>query len=390
MSKTIIIGVSGGIPLYKSCEIVRALKKRGFDVWVVMTKSAQKFISPLTFRTLSGNPVITDLFDEKIKDIPVPHIALRNKANLVLVCPATANIIAKAANGIADDALSTFLLSVKCPVYFAPAMNPIMWNNKIVQSNLSKLKETGINIIEPVYGPVVCGDSGVGRLASIGTILEAIARPKPPETDLVGMDILVTAGATRETIDPIRFISNRSSGKMGYAIATAAKNRGARVTLISGPTNLKPPKNIKFVQVITAEEMHDAVKSHKKDARVIIMTAAIADYRPRVVYMQKIQKRDDSFNLELTRTVDVLEELGKNKNGSYLVGFAAESINLIENAKEKMEKKNLDMIVANDVSAFEEDHSEATIINRGGDTVQLPRQTKTSLANTILDKIIKY
>lgn len=390
MLKTIIIGVSGGIPLYKSCEIVRALKNRGFDVWVVMTASAQKFISPLTFRTLSGNPVITDLFDENLKDLPVPHIALRDKADLVLVCPATANIVAKTAHGIADDALSTFLLSVNCPVFFAPAMNPTMWNNKIVQSNLTKIKEAGINIIAPTDGPVVCGDSGVGRLASIETILEMITSPPPAEVDLAEINILVTAGATRETIDPIRFISNRSSGKMGYAIASAAKKRGANVTLISGPTNLKPPKDVNFVQVVTAEEMRTAVNTHKKEARVIIMTAAIADYRPRFAYMQKLQKREGIFNLELTRTTDILEELGKNKNGSYLVGFAAESTNMLENAKEKMERKNLDMIVANDVSAFEEDHSEATVIIRSGDVDQLPRQSKASLANAILDKIIKY
>lgn len=386
--KTIIVGVCGGIPAYKSCEIVRGLKKQGADVWAIMTGSAQKFISPLTLRTLSENPVITELFDPDLKNLPIPHIALREKADLVLVSPATANMIGKTANGIADDALSTLLLSVKCPVIFAPAMNPAMWENQAVQANLKKLKERGINFVGPDNGKVVCGDVGTGRLASVPAILEAVSeRFFTGENDLEGLNILVTAGPTREAIDPIRFISNRSSGKMGYAVAQAAKRRGAKVTLISGPSHLRPPAGIEFIPVITAEELHEAIKSVRKKANVIIMTAAVADYRPRFAFMQKLQKRGEYLNLEFTRTVDVLEELGKSKNGCYLVGFAAESTNLVENARAKMEKKNLDLIIVNDLSAFEGDKSEAIILTRKGDIHRLPHQEKTQLADLILDKV---
>ncbi|NQU17512.1 MAG: bifunctional phosphopantothenoylcysteine decarboxylase/phosphopantothenate--cysteine ligase CoaBC [Candidatus Saganbacteria bacterium] len=385
--KTIIIGLSGGIAVYKACDIIRKLKKQGAEVWVVMTPAAQKFISPLTFRALSENPVITDLFDEKQNNLPVPHIALRNKADLVLVAPATANILGKAANGIADNVLSTLLLSIKCPLVFAPAMNPVMWENKAVQSNLLRLKKNGAKIIYPEKGAVVCGDEGEGRLAEISTIIENVNNILNSKSDLEGVNILITAGATREAIDPIRFISNRSSGKMGYALASCAKTRGANVTLISGPGSLKPPSNVKFVQVVTAQEMHEAVNEHRDRAQVIIMTAAIADYRPRITFMQKLQKRSDSLNLELIKTIDVLDELGKSKNGTYLVGFAAESTNLIENGKEKMQKKNLDLIIINDVSAFEEDHSEVIILDRSGKIEPLPRQEKALIADTILDKI---
>lgn len=385
--KTIILGVCGGIPIYKSCEIVRGLKNRGAEVWVVMTENAQNFISPITFRALSGNPVITSLFSENLKDMPVPHIALSKKADLLLIAPATASIIAKAAHGIADDALSTLLLSSKCPKAIAPAMNPVMWNTPQVKTNISSLKELGFEFIGPSSGKMVCGDEGEGRLAKVDLILETVSDLLTYKKDLSHLNILITAGATREAIDPIRFLSNRSSGKMGYSLAAAAQKRGAKVTLISGPTHLCPPENVKLVQAATAEEMRDAVMKHRKNARVIIMAAAVSDYRPRFTFMQKLQKRNESFSLELTKTPDILEELGKSKNGTYLVGFAAESNNLIDNAREKLHKKNLDFIVANDISAFDEDESEAAIIYKGGEHETLPRQTKILTAHKILDNI---
>lgn len=385
--KTIILGVCGGIPIYKSCEIVRGLKNWGAEVWVVMSENAQKFISPLTFRTLSDNPVITDLFDKSLKNYPVPHITLSKKADLLLIVPATANIIAKAAHGIADDALSTLLISTKCPKAIAPAMNPAMWNNPAVKANVSSLLELGYTIIGPSAGRVICGDEGIGRLAKTEVILEEAIGLLIYKKDLTHLNILITAGATREAIDPIRFLSNRSSGKMGYSLARAAQKRGARVTLISGQTNLNPPENVKLIPAATAEEMHAAVMKHRKNAQVIIMAAAVSDYRPRFTFMQKLQKRSEVFNLELTKTPDILEELGKNKNGTYLIGFAAESNNLIDNAREKLQKKNLDFIVANDVSAFDEDESEATLLYKEGEPESLPRQDKMLTANKILDKI---
>jgi len=386
--KTVIVGISGGIAAYKTCEIVRGLKKEGAEVFCVMTVSAQKFVSPLTFRTLSGNPVITDLFDEDLNNTPVPHIALREKADLVLVAPATANIIGKTANGLADDALSTLLLSVKCPVIFAPAMNPVMWENKVVRQNSKKIQKLGIKLIGPVYGEVACGEEGTGRMAEVSSVIDAVFDLLNHKNDLSGLKILITAGATREAIDPIRFISNRSSGKMGFALAHAAKRRGAEVTLISGPTYLNPPANVNLIEVTSAEEMHKAVQAAAQKQDVIIMTAAVADYRPNFTFMQKLQKRADTMSLELTRTVDILEELGKSKNGSFLVGFAAESNNLIENAREKMKKKNLDLIVANNVEAFEEDCSEVFILDKAGEVEQLPLQEKISTANSILDRIV--
>ncbi|MBN3032555.1 MAG: bifunctional phosphopantothenoylcysteine decarboxylase/phosphopantothenate--cysteine ligase CoaBC [Candidatus Saganbacteria bacterium] len=386
--KTIILGVSGGIAAYKSAALVSRLKDLGADVWVVMTKEAARLVAPLTFRTLSGNPVLTDLFSEDAARTPVPHIALADRADLLIIAPGTANIIGKIAHGIADDALTTLVMATQARKVIAPAMNCNMWRNPLVGENVAKLKGAGWEFIGPEEGKLACGDYDIGRMTEPEEILARITGWLGGQQDLKGKKFLITAGGTREAIDPVRYISNRSSGKMGYALAEAALRRGAEVTLISGPTHLKPPSGAKHVPVETAREMHEAVMEHKGEQFAIIMAAAVADYRPTVTYWQKVKKSEDILDLSLTRTADILAALGQQKNGSRLVGFAAETNDHIENAHEKLNKKNLDMIVVNDIAAFESDISEIKIINRAGRVEALAPQTKNELADKILDRLL--
>lgn len=354
---------------------------------MVMTREATQFVGPLTFRTLSGNPVVVDLFSREVSDLPVPHVSLAGKADLILIAPCTANIIGKIAHGIADDALTTIAMVSNSPKIIAPAMNGNMWRNPIVSENVEKLKALKWEFIGPEEGKLACGDEDIGRMAEPEKILERVVGLLGGSQDMKGKQVLVTAGGTREAIDPVRYISNRSSGKMGYFLAEAARKRGADVTLIACPTQIDPPEGVKVIQVESTKEMREAVMSNRKD--IIIMAAAVSDYRPRVTFWQKLKKTDDSFSLELSKTADILKELGDKKNGSHLVGFAAETENLIENAREKLENKNLDLIVANDVAAFESDTSKVVIIDRSGNVESLPELSKQEIAHRILDAVLR-
>ncbi|OGC14070.1 phosphopantothenoylcysteine decarboxylase [candidate division WOR-1 bacterium RIFOXYC2_FULL_37_10] len=392
--KTVIVGVTGGISAYKTADIVSRLNKLGANVWVVMTNAAKEFVSPLTFRTISKNPVITTLFGEELANSAVPHISLSQKADLIIVAPATANIIGKLAQGMADDALTTIIMSSVCPKIIAPAMNTKMWENPIVEENCSKLKTVGFNFCEPEVGLLACGDEGSGRMSEPKTIVERAVefltkkeKQKDDKKDLVGKKILVTAGGTQESIDPVRFIGNRSSGKMGYAIAKAAADRGAQVVLISANSNQTAPLNTTLIYADSSQAMYEEVMKHRHDNNVIIMAAAVADYQPKIQFFQKLKKDEDEFSLDLKKTKDILEELGKSKNGTYLVGFALESDNLIENAKEKLIKKNLDMIVANEPSAFGDDYSEISIVDKNDRIEHFCKAKKEDLAHRILDRI---
>jgi len=389
--KVIILGVTGGIAAYKSCSIVSRLKDMGTEVWVVMTKEATKLVAPLTFRTLSGNPVVLDLFcaEGAPASGAVPHISLAEKADLILIAPATANIIGKIACGIADDALTTIVMASRAKKMIAPAMNCNMWRNPILQENIEKLKMLDFNFIGPEEGKLACGDSDIGRMSEPKNIIEQVVRLLGIRQDFKGKQILITAGSTREAIDPVRFISNRSSGKMGYAIAEAAHLRGANATLISGPTQLDPPNGVKVINIISAKEMHEAVMKNKDGQDAIIMAAAVADYRPSISFFQKLKKESETYNLKLLKTPDILNELGLSKNGSLLVGFAAETENIEENAKEKLIKKNLDLIIANDAAAFESDASQVKIIDRTGNVESTPELPKLEIANKILDAVLR-
>jgi phosphopantothenoylcysteine decarboxylase / phosphopantothenate---cysteine ligase len=386
--KTIILGVTGGIAAYKSAALVSRLKDLGADVWVVMTKEATQLVGPLTFRTLSGNPVITDLFNEEISQAPVPHIALAGKADLIIIAPGTANTIGKIAGGLADDALTTIVMASTARKIMAPAMNCNMWRNPIVEANVEMLKVLGWDMIGPEAGKLACGDQDIGRMTEPEGIVKKVVEWLGGVQDLKGKRLLITAGGTREAIDPVRYIANRSSGKMGYALAEAAFRRGAEVTLISGPSQLKPPLGVKLILVESAKEMHEAVMGNKEKQYAIIMAAAVADYRPSVTFWQKMKKTEESIELALSRTTDILAALGNTKNGSWLIGFAAETNDHVENAKEKLNSKNLDMIVVNDTAAFEADASEIKIIDRSGRVEALPLLPKKELAHKILDRIL--
>ena len=386
--KTIILGVTGGIAAYKICTLVSRLKNLGADICVVMTKEATQLVGPLTFRTLSGNPVVTDLFAGELAFAPVPHIALADKADLLLIAPGTANVIGKLAHGIADDALTTIALAFRAKKLIAPAMNCNMWRNPIVSQNVEKLKELNWEIIGPEEGKLACGVSDIGRMTEPEEIVKKLTGLLGGTQDLEGKRILVTAGGTREAIDPVRYISNRSSGKMGYALAAAAQRRGAEVILIAGPTQLKDPEGVKLIRVESAGEMHEAVMAHKEKQYAIIMAAAVADYRPTVAYWQKMKKQNDSMNLALSKTTDILAALGQIKNGSRLIGFAAETNDHVANATVKLNNKNLDMIVVNDTEAFEADASEIKIIDRSGRVEAFPLLAKSDLAHKILDRIL--
>jgi len=390
--KEIVLGITGGIAAYKAAEFIRLLVKKEAHVHVVMTRNAQEFITPLTFQTLSGNPVVTDLFTP-IEDEKIGHIALADLAELIVILPATANIIGKIANGIADDFLSTMVMASKAPVLFVPSMNVNMWGKKALQKNIETLLERGYHFIEPGEGELACHWYGKGRLAELDEVVERMEDFFSPK-DLKGERFLITGGPTQEPIDPVRFITNRSSGKMGYALAKVAIRRGAEVILVTGPTSLPiPRKEIKVVPVRTAEEMREAVLTHFKGCSVVIKAAAVSDYRPKVISKQKLKKGDPYSSLELERTMDILEEAGKKKGDRILVGFAAETEDLIASARKKLEEKNLDFIVVNDVSktdaGFGVDTNQVKILFPSGEVKDLPLLSKEEVSQIIFDEVVK-
>jgi phosphopantothenoylcysteine decarboxylase/phosphopantothenate--cysteine ligase len=389
--KRIVLGVCGGIAAYKSAELLRLMIKQGASVRVVMTASATRFVGPMTFEVLSRQKVLTSLF-EPHEGAAVRHIEWAQEADAVVIAPATANIIAKLANGIADDALSTFLLAVTCPVLICPSMNTHMFASRQVQRNLDLLKQFGYMLIEPASGELACGTTGPGRLpepAAIGEMLNHMLSPK----DLRGLNILITAGPTREAIDPVRFISNPSSGKMGYAIARAAELRGANVFLISGPTALEPPANVRVTQVTTAAEMAEMVLNYMGHADVVIKCAAVSDFRPKTVFDHKIKKDQADLVLELERTEDILKAVGERKQNQIVVGFAAESHQLETFAMEKLRAKNLDLIVANTIggpgAGFESDTNRVSLLFKDGSRERIETMPKTELAHLLLDRIVR-
>ena len=388
-NKTVVLGITGGIAAYKAADIASKLTQAGARVEVVMTESATKFIAPLTLRSLTGRPVIIDMFD-LASQRTIGHITLGEAADVVVIAPATANTIAKLANGIADDMLSCTVLATRAPVIVAPAMNVNMFENSITQDNLAKLKARGFTIVEPVYGRLASGRVGFGRLADVDKILGTIQQVLGKNGDLAGKRIVVTAGGTQEPIDPVRHIGNRSSGKMGYSIAEAARDRGANVTLITAPTFLPEPAGIDVIPVKTAAGMKEAVTKVVAQADVLLMAAAVADYQPKHVAKAKIKKETDTLTLELVRTPDILTEV---KGNFVRVGFAAESGDVVANARQKLEKKQLDLIVANDItdptSGFGVDTNKVTLIDREGKIESLPLLNKREVADRILDKVVE-
>lgn len=391
-NKTVVIGVSGGIAVYKACDIVSRLKKLNANVHVIMTKSATEFVTPLTFQSLSQNYVVNNMFEEP-KTWDVEHIALAKKADVFLIAPATANIIGKIANGICDDMLTTTIMATTGKVLIAPAMNTNMYKNPILQRNINILKDLGYSFVDPESGRLACGDIGEGKLASPENIVSAVVDLlNDNNKDLQGKKIMITAGPTVESIDPVRYLTNRSTGKMGYAIAKMAANRGAEVTLVSGPTNITPPSNIKkLIKIQSAEEMYNAIIDNFDENQVIIKSAAVADYKPKNYSDKKIKKNNDDLVIELGRNKDIAYEIGKIKKDKILVGFAAETNNLIENAKGKINKKNLDFIVANDLTeegaGFGTDTNIVKIIDKEGNINKYPCMKKDEVANVILDKV---
>jgi phosphopantothenoylcysteine decarboxylase/phosphopantothenate--cysteine ligase len=390
-NKNIVLGVSGGIAAYKSVELLRLFVKEGANVRVIMTKYAQAFVGALTFKALSGQTVCTDLF-EKSDDASIRHIDWAEQADAVVIAPATANIIGKLANGIADDALSTFMMAVTCPVVICPSMNTHMFESNAVQRNLEILRSDGYFVINPEFGSLACGTTGPGRLPEPHDILDRTVFYLTPK-DLEDKRILVTAGPTREPIDPVRFISNPSSGKMGFAFAKAAEYRGGKVTLITGPTNLLDPNNVAVIRVNTAKEMALAVFENMENSDIIIKTAAVSDYRPKNHAEQKLKKEKDELVLSLERTQDILKEIGRNKKERILVGFAAETERLERHAEQKLAEKNLDIIVGNIVgqpdSGFGADTNTVTLFYKDGTKENLPKMTKDDVANILLDRILK-
>lgn len=391
--KTVVIGVSGGIAVYKACDIVSRLKKLNINVHVIMTKNATEFVTPLTFQSLSQNYVVSHMFDEP-KTWDVEHISLAKKADVFLIVPATANVIGKIANGICDDMLTTTVMATTGKVLIAPAMNTNMYKSPILQRNISMLKELGYNFINPESGRLACGDEGEGKLASPEVIVSMVIDllNNNNNKDLLGKKIMITAGPTVESIDPVRYITNRSTGKMGYAIAKMAADRGADVTLVSGPTNITPPPNIKkLIKIQSAEDMYNVITDNFDDNQVIIKSAAVADYKPKIYSNKKIKKSNDDLFIELERNKDIAYEIGKIKKDKILVGFAAETNDLIENAKNKVNKKNLDFIVANDLTeegaGFGADTNVVKIIDKEGNIKKYPQMRKDEVANIILNKV---
>jgi phosphopantothenoylcysteine decarboxylase/phosphopantothenate--cysteine ligase len=392
----IALGVTGGIAAYKAAEVLRALQDRGVRVQVVMTRAAQEFVRPLTFAALSGEKVITGMFapgdgHEPNIDSAIEHIAVAQAIDALVVVPATADVLAHFAQGIASDFLTTLYLATTAPVVVAPAMNVNMWNHAATQSNLQVLRQRGVRIIEPDAGYLACGMTGPGRLAEAETIVAAVLQALGASQDLNGETVLITAGPTREKIDPVRYLTNRSSGRMGYALAEAALRRGARVLLVSGPTALTPPGAAEVTRVESAEEMRDAVLRLLPQASIVIKTAAVSDYRPKVAVGQKI-KRKGPMSLDLEATPDILKELSVKKDAQIIVGFAAETENVLENARQKLVAKNLDAIVVNDVSregiGFDSERNAVTIITRE-EVVEVPETTKWEVAQRVLDQVIR-
>lgn len=392
--KKIVLGVTGGIAVYKAVDLVSRLRKAGCEVRVVMTEHAQQFVTPLTFKEISGNAVATSMWNAN-QEFNVEHIALANWADAFLVAPATANILAKMACGIADDLLSTTLLAAQAPIVVCPAMNTGMYQNSATQENIAKLQERGVTVMPPAVGHLACGTSGPGRLPEPQQIVEFMsAFFAGREGDLRGLRVLVTAAGTREPIDPVRYVGNRSSGKMGYAVAQMAAERGADVLLISGPSALATPPNVRVVNVETTNEMLEACLAAYGDVDIVIKAAAVADYRPRDVADQKIKKKtDDALTVVMDKNPDILKTLGAKKEQQVLVGFAAETQNLLANAREKVVKKNLDMIVANDVTAagagFNSDTNIVKFLFANGDVRELEQMPKVDVANRILDEAIR-
>ena len=389
--KTVLLGVTGSIAAYKIAYLASTLKKRRADVHVLMTKNATNFINPITFETLTGNKCLVDTFDRNF-EYSVEHVSLAKKADIVMIAPASANVIGKLAHGIADDMLTTTIMACKCKKFISPAMNTNMFENPVVQDNLKILEHYGYEVITPASGYLACGDTGAGKMPEPETLLAYIEREAACEKDLKGKKILVTAGPTQESIDPVRYITNHSSGKMGYAIAKAAMLRGADVTLVSGRTAIEPPMFVKVVPVVTAKDMYEAVTSVSDEQDIIIKAAAVADYRPAKVSDEKVKKSDGQMSIELERTDDILKFLGEHKrDGQFLCGFSMETQNVIGNSRAKLTKKNLDMVAANNVkvegAGFQGDTNVLTLITQD-EEVSLPLMSKEDAALKILDKIL--
>ena len=388
----VVLGVTGGIAVYKACELLRLLQKRGIDVFVVMTQNACRFVAPLTFETLSGHPVAVDTFDRP-QTWEVEHIALAKRADLFLIAPATANIMGKMACGIADDMLSTTVMATRAPVLVAPAMNTGMWENAAVQQNVRTLRARGVEIVAPVSGHLACGDSGAGKLEDVAVIAERACELLFAKKDMEGLRVMVTAGPSREALDPVRYISNRSSGKMGYAIAQAAQKRGAEVTLLSGPVAIEAPQGVKLVPFTTTQELLDRASELAREQDLLIQAAAPADYRAKEVAPQKIKKQGgEPMTFTLVENPDVAATLGKAKrSGQVFVGFAAETNDVLAHARDKLARKNLDMIVANDVTrpgaGFDVDTNIVTLITKDGQEA-LPMMSKAEVAQRILDRAL--
>ena len=388
--RELILGVTGSIAAYKAVYLLRELTRAGARVSVCLSEHAREFVGPLTFRTLSGRPVLSHLFDPQSDDA-VEHVALAERADAVVVAPATANLLGKAAAGIADDFLTTLLLAARCPVVMAPAMDGGMWEHPAVVANVATLRERGVTVLEPDAGALASGLSARGRLPEADVVVEALRTALTTRRDLAGQRVVVTAGPTREPIDPVRYISNRSSGRMGYALAAAAARRGAQVTLVSGPTVLPPPTTTAFVPVQTAEEMREAVLHHAAGAAIVIKAAAVADYRVRQAAAQKIKGKRD-LTLDLVPNPDILAEVAARGTGAFIVGFAAETNDVAANARAKLDAKGIDLLVANDVSrrdiGFDAEENEVLLIDRWGSSRALPRMPKSAVADAILDEIV--
>lgn len=390
--KTVLLGVTGSIAAYKIASLASALKKLHADVHVLMTQNATNFINPITFESLTGNKCLVDTFDRNFQ-FQVEHVSIAKKADVVMIAPASANVIGKLAHGIADDMLTTTVMACKCKKYISPAMNTNMFENPIVQDNLKILEHYGYEVIQPASGYLACGDTGAGKMPEPETLLAYIEKEIAREKDLQGKKLLVTAGPTQEAIDPVRYITNHSSGKMGYAIAKAAMLRGAEVTLVSGRTAIEAPLFVNVVPIVTAKDMFEAVTGISNEQDIIIKAAAVADYRPAVVSSEKVKKKEGQMSIELERTDDILKYLGENKReGQFLCGFSMETQNMISNSRAKLERKNLDMVAANNVkeagAGFQGDTNVLTLITQKEET-SLPLMSKEDAANKLLDKILE-
>ena len=393
----VAVGVTGGVAAYKAAELVRLLQQEGLEVEVVMTRAAREFITPLTFAALTGRKVITEMFGGEQEAAPanvesaIEHIAVAQRIDALAIAPATADFLAKMAGGIADDFLGTLVLATKAPVLVAPAMNVNMWEHPATQENVARLRSRGVRVVEPGEGYLACGMTGAGRLAEVEQIARAVCDMLGLKRDLEGETLLITAGPTREELDPVRYLTNRSSGKMGYALAETALRRGARVILVSGPVTLEPPQNVEFIPVRTAEEMRRAVLEHLPLATVVMMAAAVADYRPAKAAAQKIKRQAGPLTLELEPTADILAEVVAAKRGQLIVGFAAETTKMAENARAKLARKGADLLVANDVTqegaGFDIDTNIVSVFRTDGSQVDLPRMTKREVASRLLDEV---